>query len=231
MKSSASSRPALAGILAGVMVLLTACGASESSSSASEADKAVTKAVSQASAAETAAVPETTAPAETPAVTEAVTAAEATDTETTALPEPEEDLFTDEQMTDLIIQQEEQLRAAAGGDRDGYLSLIKPKLIFKVMMGSAGKTMDAEEVAGRISEEEETYFKANKLIFSDKKIIKVSDPKLEKAEDDLQPETAVAYYMTFTAEADGETIPMEGFVVDLGKGTMSVSLPSKGTMP
>jgi len=227
MKKSAAITLSIFGVAASAAMLLSSCG-SDDGYDPSEIDTGTIRPSVPAATEITA----TTTVSETTTTTTTTTAAPVTTT-SAAVSEPDktENEFTEEQLNELAKQQRQQLMSVSVGYKDGYLAFARSKLIFKAMLGSAGMTMDANEAADKITEAENEYYDANLLVFADMKDFSVKDFKLTLAEEDLQTKSAVVYRMTFTAEADGTAVPMEGVVLDLGKSLLSVSRPAEGITP
>lgn len=243
MKNKGAIFLSIFSIAASASIFMSSCG-SQTSTVDPDIDTATVRPSLPASAeittTTTAAVTETadtTSAAATVSETKGVTSADGTSSvpdssDVSSSVNPEDIKLSDETMNELVKQQRQQLMAVSTGYKSAYITFIRSKLIFKAMLGSEGKKMSAQEVHDRISEMEESYYNANFLVFADKKEdIAVKDLRLTQAEDDLQPDSAAAYRMTFTAEADGEKVPMQGFVIVLGKTVMSVSEPSEGIVP
>lgn len=227
MKKSAAITLSIFGVAASAVMMLSSCNSDDGYDPSDIDTGTIRPSVPAATEVTT-----TTAVSET-ITTTTTTAAASTTTASSAVSEPDkaENTFTDEQLNELAKQQKQQLMSVSVGYKDGYLAFARSKLIFKAMLGSAGKTMDSAEAAAKITEMENEYYNANLLVFSDKKDFLPKDFKLTLAEDDLQTNSAVVYRMTFTADADGTAVPMEGIVLDLGKSLLSVSRPAEGITP
>lgn len=216
------------GFITAAALCFSACGNDGGSSAVPEINTATVTSASSASSS----AASTTAP--TAALSESVTSSAASEssastTSSAATSAKPVSALKEAQLEKIAAQQKQQLEALTISNRSRYLELMESKQFFTALYST--EKLSAKQLAEKIAEAEESYFRLNSLAFSDMEIVGIADLVCVTAPDNAMTGGVKKYTLTYTAVTKTARISMEGTVLDDNGTLRSAAMVAEGMIP